>query len=260
LQFVGFGNANVEVALDMTFTQGSKKITKYDAEGAVPNEEELISESTKNIATQPEGAAGVASNLQSRRRGSENIESKTENIKTKYMVPITEETQANSTPLRNFMSVSVMINSQAQGVLQEDGTMAPGMEEKITALVKNAVGFREDTDTISVQFMPFAENVLSVATPAPGFDWTKVTEIIEKASLAIAAMLAFFMGVLLLRKYRPVADKGNLAPDPQMDRTRMESVNELSKLIKDHPEVFTQIVRSWSGVDREQETGDRQAA
>jgi flagellar M-ring protein FliF len=260
LQFLGYGNASVQVSLDMTFTQGSKKVTKYDADGAVPNQEDLISETTTNTEPLPVGAAGVASNLQtSGAVGKTNVQSKTENIKTSYLVPITEETMANSTPVRNFLSVSVLVNSEAAGVKQEDGTPTPGLDEKVAAIVKNAVGFREDTDTISVEMFPFPEPMLTLTEPESTFDWTRITELVEKASLAIAALLAFVLGLMLLRRFGPSSPK-DATPERRFEGGRAENVSELSRMIKENPEVFARVVKSWSGVDSNNESGNRNVA
>ncbi|NNE01507.1 MAG: hypothetical protein HKN47_29700, partial [Pirellulaceae bacterium] len=260
LHFLGYGNASVQVSLDMTFTQGSTTITKYDPDGKVAADEDLVSETTTNAEAPTEGAAGVASNLQTRRRSGSNVESKTENIKTTYLVPKTEETQANSTPVRNFMSVSVLVNSAANGIQQEDGTLPAGLDEKVTAIVKNAVGFRTDTDTISVEFFAFPQSEFSMEPVAVPFDWARLAKVVESASLAVAALLAFVMGFLLLRKIQPMTSTDNSVAAPQMDRERMENVNQLSDLIKEHPEVFTQIVRSWSGVDNQETSSQSKAA
>ncbi|PAY18688.1 flagellar M-ring protein FliF [Rhodopirellula sp. SM50] len=262
LQFLGYGNASVQVSLDMTFTQGSTKTTKYDADGAVPSQEDLISETTTNTAPAAVGAAGVASNLNSRRgaTGTSNILNKTENVKTSYLVPITEETQANSTPVRNFLSVSVLVNSEANGIKGEDGTLTPGLNEKVSAIVKNAVGFRDDTDTISVEILPFPEPLLTMTAPESTFDWTKITSIVEKASLAIAALLAFVLGLMLLRRFGPASKPGGIGADQQIDGTRLENVSELSRMIKENPEVFAQVVRSWSGADSDRDSDKRNAA
>ena len=261
LHFLGYGNASVQVNLDFTFTQGSRTTTKYDPDGKVPAEEDLVSEMTTNADEPAEGAAGVASNLQSRRRASTtNVESKTENIKTSYLVPKIEETEANSTPVRNFMTVSVLVNSAAAGVTQQDGSLAVDLDQKVTAIVKNAVGFKDETDTISVEFLPFPDTGLSLDPVATPFNWSQLTSIIENASLAIAAGFAFLIGFLLLRRFRPLPERDQSVAGTQLDRERLEHVNQLSTLIRDHPEVFTQIVRSWSGVESQATPSQRKAA
>ncbi|PNY35923.1 hypothetical protein C2E31_15785 [Rhodopirellula baltica] len=262
LQFLGYGNASVQVSLDMTFTQGSKKITKYDSKGAVPSQEDLQSETTTNVQPAPVGPAGVASNLNASAgaNGKNGVESKSENIKTTYLVPITEETSANSTPIRNFLTVSVLVNSEAPGVKQEDGTLMPDLAETINQTVKNAVGFRDDSDTISVKIVPFSEPLFTQAEPVASFDWTKITSIVEKGSLAIAALLAFVLGLMLLRKFGPSSSSRAGRGEGQAAGARSESVSELSRLIKENPEVFAQVVKAWSGADGAKDSGKQNAA
>lgn len=261
LHFLGYGNASVQVSLDLTFTNGSRTITEYDSDGKVPSEEELVSETTTNAEDPAVGPAGVASNLQSRRRATgSNVQSKTENIKTSYLVPKTEEIQTNTTPVRNFMTVSVLVNSAADGVKQEDGAIPTGLDQRVTAIVKNAVGFQDDSDTISVEFLPFPGTELSLEPVAPPFDWVRLMSLIENASLAIAAGLAFLLGLFLLRRVRPIPEQDDSAADPQLDRERLENINQLSDLVKQHPEVFTQIVRAWSGAGHAEKNQRRDAA
>lgn len=260
---LGFGNASVQVSLDYTFTNGSTKSTIYDPDGKVAQEEDIISESTTNVQDAT-GAAGVASNLQSRRRPGSGQESKIENIKTSYLVPVTEETMANTTPVRNLMTVSVIVNSNAEGLTDADGKPIADLDQRVMAIVKNAVGFRETQDEISVELFPFPSTGLETEVTAAPFDWAKIINIVEKASLAIAACLAFLMGFLLIRKVKPVADPIDNAEAADLSRERQENIHQLSQLVKENPEVFERIVRAWSGNDKEEEvessTSERKAA
>ena len=245
--FLGHGNASVQVSLDYSFKSGSTTSKTYDPNGKVAQEEDIMSQSTTGKDDGP-GPAGVASNLQSRRQRSGTIEEKTENIKTSYLVPVTEETTANTTPVRNLMTVSVIVNSRAEGLANEDGTMLPGVDQKVTSIVKNAVGFREESDVISVELLPFPEVDLEGAIPAAPFEWGNVISIVEKASIAIAAILAFLMGMMLLKKLNPIAESAQIDAK-EVDHERMENVTQLSTLVREHPEVFERIVRVWSGND-----------
>lgn len=247
--FLGHGNASVQVSLDYTFTNGSKKSTIYDPDGKVAQEEDIMSESTTNMNDQASGAAGVASNLQSRRNGGggSNVESKTENIKTSYLIPVTEETTSNTTPVRNLMTVSVIVNSSADGLTAEDGTLQPGLDTKVTSIVKNAVGFRDSQDVISVELLPFPSIGLDDELTAAPFDWSSLIKIVEKASLAIAGLLAFVMAFMLLKKVKPISEPAEQASSPEVNRERFDNVNQLSQLVKENPEVFERIIRAWSG-------------
>ena len=262
LHFLGYGNASVQVSMDLTFSEGSKTVTKYDPEGKVASEEDLETQTTNDVEQAAVGTAGVAANLQTRNRGSsDSVQSKRENIKTSYLVPKTEEIEANSTPIRNFMTVSVLVNSGAEGVAGEDGTVLAGLDKRVADIVKNAVGFQEESDTISVEFLPFPDSGVALDPVAAPFNWQQLTSIIEKASLGVAAGLAFLMGIMLLRRFKPPQQTEDAAAGPSMDRERLESVQQLSSLIKDHPEVFTQMVQSWSGgAARDQQTPPQRKA
>ena len=80
-------------------------------------------------------------------------------------------------------------------------------------------------------------------------NWTQLTTIIEKASLAIAAGLAVLLVFLLIRRIDPVAQTSVESSSGQLDRERMESVNQLSNLIKENPEAFAQVIRAWAGAE-----------
>ena len=123
------------------------------------------------------------------------------------------------------------------------------MDEQVTAIVKNAVGFRTETDTISVEFLPFPSSEPETTIVAAPFNWTQLTTIIEKASLAIAAGLAVLLVFLLIRRIDPVAQTSVESSSGQLDRERMESVNQLSNLIKENPEAFAQVIRAWAGAE-----------
>ncbi len=243
VQFLGHGNASVQVSLDLTFTNGSKKITKYDGEGKVPNEEDLNSETTTN--TRPGGAAGVDANLARGRDDNKLTESKLENIKTSYLVPKTEETESNTTPTKNFMTVSVLVNSNAEALLQEDGSLLPGIKERVEAIVENAVGYQETKDTISVELFPFPADDTLESEYVPPYDWTQWSELVRNASLAIGAIVALLIGFMVLRKVAPAPTTNETVV--RLDDSRSETIDQLTSLLRDNPELFSQIVQSWAG-------------
>ncbi|QEG23372.1 flagellar basal-body MS-ring/collar protein FliF [Mariniblastus fucicola] len=256
VHFLGHGNASVQVSLDLTFTNGSTKVTKYDGEGKVPTEEDLNTETTTNSS--PGGAAGVEANLQQGRRENESVERKMENIKTTYLVPTTEETQSNTTPVRNFMTVSVLVNSNAEALTQADGTLLPGISDRVKAIVENAVGYKDSTDTISVELFPFPTEELVEDTYVPPYDWTQWNELVRNASLAIGAIVAFVIGFMVLRKVSPAPTVSETVV--RLDDNRLETVDQLTSLMKNNPELFAQIVQSWAGAAGSSDDQDDQRA
>ncbi len=255
VHFLGHGNASVQVSLDLTFPNGSKKTTSYDAEGKVPEEEDLVSETTTN--TKPGGPAGVDANINSAENQT-TVESKTENTNTKYKVPETIETESNTTPVKNFMTVSVLVNSNADALKNEDGTPIESIQTRVKAIVENAVGYQDTTDTISVELFPFPTSELADESYAPPYDWSQWNELLRNASLAIGAIVAFVIGFMVLRRINP----GPSTPQPlvRLDDNRSETVDQLTALMKHNPELFVQIVHSWAGATGTPKEQDEQQA
>ena len=56
------------------------------------------------------------------------------------------------------------------------------------------------TDSISVEFLPFPEAVAADAVP---FNWSNLNTAIEYGALALAAILTFVLGLMMMRQMRP---------------------------------------------------------
>lgn len=249
VQFLGPGNASVQISLDLDFTRGSKTTVSYPGQ-KVATEEELVTETTTGSTPSTSGPAGVASNLQTsggRSGGGSDVLSKTESISSSYLVPKIEETQSTTAPLRNYMTVSVLVNSQAEGIADEQGVIPPTLKGQIEELVKNAVGYRDTSDSISVEFLPFPE---AIAVDAAPFDWSILNTAIEYGALALGAILTFVIGLMLIRQMRPKAE----APaDTSLNASSSGNINELSKMVEQNPEVFARLIKLWSGDEEDQD-------
>lgn len=260
--FLGFGNASVQVSLDMTFERSNKTVVEVDAEGKVVTQENLKSETKTEERGVAGGPAGVASNIgdgTGSASGSESeIVSKEETIDSTYLVPKTEESLVNNTPTRNLMTVSVLVNSLAESIQQEDGTVATDMQNRVEQIVRTAVGFREDTDQIFVDFQPFhTTDPAEVVTP---FNWVQLNEIIRNASLAVAAIVAMLIGFLTLRRFQKTTAP---AQSVQVPSEKAANISQLHELARSNPEVVARIMQSWAGGSRqptESQVPDRKAA
>ena len=255
--FLGHGNSRVEVALDLTFKSGSTKTTKYDPDGKVPSKENIITEETNSSSPNPIGAAGVQGNLASGRGGagsSRGTDSKTETLETMYLVSETVETRTDTTPVRNLMTVSVVVNSDAESMKNTDGT--PIDKTSVEEIVKSAVGFRTGVDTITVEVLPFPkmESLEEVEMP---YDWSQWTELVRNASLAIAAIVAFVIGFLMLRRIQPIP--GSSEPI-QLGEEQSESIKQISDLMRNNPEALGQMLASWAGEETSNDDQARRAA
>jgi flagellar M-ring protein FliF len=241
----GIGNASVQVSLDMTFKQVSLETVDYDSEGRVVSQEELDTKSTTTETADAEGAAGVQSNLTTGSNGQTAVQDKSEKSNNSYLVPQTTQSESNNTPIRNAMTVSVLINQAAPGVSQEDGTLTADIRTRVEQLVKMAVGFREDSDQIFVDFATFPQATEGENLAAP-IDWAPIQDLVRNLSLAVAALVALAIGFLTLRHFKSstLHPQVDLAANPSAT-----SLNQLSELARSNPEVFARIFRTWAGGD-----------
>lgn len=239
--FFGPGNASVQISMDYTFIQSNTQTTEYDAEGRVAHTEGIRSEEETTAAANPIGDAGVASNLTNTATGANGTggNKKTEELNNEFEIPTTVQTQINNTPTRNYMTVSVLVNDLANGVKTEDGNLDPGMKQRVEQIVRNAVGFRDDSDTITVDFAPFPEPPEAAEAP---FDWNYVNDILRNVSLAVAALVVFVLGIMTLRHFKNI--QGRALP---VDSAQVTNVNQLGDLARNNPEVLARILKSWVG-------------
>ncbi len=136
--------------------------------------------------------------------------------------------------------------------------------------MKQAVGFDERRgDKIEVLVSPLT-GAVSIAEPAPLQDMEFYMELLRNGSLGIAAFLAFVLGLLLLRKIRPISLPSVSQP---FDAGRARMIAELSRQVGDNPETASKIMAAWlnqtdpeanseeAGVRRtSDDTGQRRAA
>ncbi len=241
LQLFGMGNANVEVSIDYTFIQSDTTSTEYSQSGRVANKENIVSSETTLASPDANGTAGVTANLSNTAAaGSLGENTKSETLINDYLVPETVQHQVNSTPQKNYMTVSVVVNELADGVKQEDGSLNPAIKTKVEQLVRTAVGFNEETDKISVEFAPFLK--IDDEEAVVPFDWNNLNEILRNVSLAIAALVVFALGFLTLRRFSPTSTPASVAATDQVSQ-----LNQLNDLARNNPEVFARILKSWAG-------------
>ena len=149
------------------------------------------------------------------------------------------------------LSVSAVVDlSQAQEATSEDAGGAAASAavpvltvEAIEKMIKGAVGFNETRDDlVEVILAPLAP--IERFEPAiPGFVWEKWQPLIQSLSLGLAAMLTFLIGMMLLKRMKPImitekhGDGISLA-----DARRLAAISDQAKA---HPEVVAQIISAW---------------
>jgi len=144
----------------------------------------------------------------------------------------------------NRLSVSVVANSNCP-LLTGDNPLTPEeLKTKIETIVKGATGFVEPRDFVAVEIVPFAEPVVDDTLPVEGFPWEQVNKILQNVSLGIAAVLAFLMTLLALRKFGSATTPAS--PTVQLNQDNAKRVNQLSQLLNQNPEVFSRIIAAWA--------------
>ena len=250
--FLGFGNASVQVSADFTINNETVESKTYDQKNKTANHEVIDSSKNKGLSGRDGGATGTESNLNTSVAGgsAQGQESTTEKLETSYSVPSTTSKKQLVSSTRNYLTASVVVNSNVEGITGEDGSLVAGIEDKVRTLVENAVGFNSKTDKISVDFMPFPEFAEEEPAAAP-FDWASLNDILKNVSLAVAALVALVVGFLALKKFAPpVPSESQGQP---LDDARVEGLKEIANMVNDNPEVFAQLVSVWAGAEAAQE-------
>ncbi len=238
---LGFGNALVRVNASFSFPDAFVKQSTFDIDNKVKRVEEITTIESKSGKGVPSGPSGVASNLAeaNRRNSQQTIDSTSETLRTEIDVPKMEREEHIRTPELQGLTVSVLINST--NLVDANNEVPAMLKQKYESIVKNAIGFSEARgDSISVEFFPFVERIPTEEIAEP-FPWAQVHEILRNISLGLAGLVALLLGWMSFKKLTPV--------EPVTDRRRTSretQLNELSQLVKQNPEVFSQIIAAWS--------------
>ena len=139
------------------------------------------------------------------------------------------------------MTVSVIVNSDADGIKDENGELIAGIEDKVEGIVKSAVGFKDEVDKISLEFLSFPTNEVE-AIPAAPIDWLQISRILQDVSLAVAAIASLLFGFMALRKFKPPASTGE---SPSTPLTESPGLVQFRNLARDDPELVAKILKNW---------------
>ncbi len=240
----GLEHIVVNVAADMTFVDASKRMYKVSPEERVVISEDVESKKdTDNTPKSEMGAAGINNQLSGNGDTKKNsVLSSTENSKTTWKTSETELTEHDRTPKINSMTVSVVVNSK---LIEDSANSAnPITKERIEAIVKNAVGFQEARDTITVEFLPFLEITDDIVAAPTTIPWQQINEILRNVSLAVAAVVALVVGMMVMKKFKPGPVRGPMGL--ALSEDGVNRISQLTQLAEKNPEVFSKIISAWA--------------
>jgi flagellar M-ring protein FliF len=266
-QMLGEGKAIVRVTADVDFTRMQRTETIFD-----PNVKVRKKESTKNIQRSgggskggTAGAATTASNLgedsasKVSTNGSPFKETHEEN-ETEYDTASTVDTITEAPGKLRRLTVAVMADL---GVLKDSSETpaaaggAPGTspdaggsvtKEDVQAIVKQAVGFDDERgDQIEVLVTELAGQQQEDEEFLTMQQWDFYRQLARSSSLGLASVAALILGLITLRRMRPVlVDNPKSAIPEDRDRRRSQTIQELSQRMKDNPEMAKAILSAWA--------------
>ncbi len=243
-RIVGYDNSVVQVTASFAFPNEEKMTVEVDPDKKVITKEIVNSSTTTSPQSTPAGAAGTATNVGNGGRGSGKKETlkKTEDLESEYEYSQTTLKETVRTPVLQQLAVSVVINAKA--LQDEDGVVSPEQIASIQSLVEQAIGYRTETDKLSIKYEPFADQFDVEAVPSAPIPWDQINSILKNVSLGVAALVALFLGLRAIKGLVPVPTPGS--SQPQLAGEQASQVNQLSDMVKQNPEVFSKIMASWA--------------
>jgi flagellar M-ring protein FliF len=245
-EMLGAGRAIVRVTADIDFTQTERTETSFDPDRKVKLKEIIESDSTTGSGTGVAGAAGTASNLAARRPATgggqksmtrEKTETDYENAKT-----VDTTKQAGGTIQR--LTIAAMVDLETEESEDQPRNVS---QEQIQSIIKQAVGF-DDTrnDQIEVLMTQLASaQELEDDKLDEAQQWQFYSTVARQSSLGLAAVVALIVGLMVLKKIRPVGIPSGPAHATGTDRARV--LSQLSEQARENPELMANVMSAWLG-------------
>ncbi len=246
--------AVVNVAADIDFSQKQETRNTYDPDSKVTLEEVISNSKHDGLMVQPTGPTGTATNIPPAAAAANTTApgatSKTEQIDAKYGVSEIKETLINPRGKLVRLTVAAIVDVQSSGGAAPDpnnpnpAPATQGMtQQELEDLLKSAVGYDvARNDEVRVTLRPLAPD--DIETPvATGFVWEQWQPLVQYTSLGLAALLAFFIGMMLMKRMKPIVITETVGPGiPLADARRLAVLSEQAKA---NPDVVASILSAW---------------
>ncbi len=246
--------ASVVVSAEIDFNQRTTTSNKIDASGKAKRTTQLNSVEQKGSRILPVGPAGSASNIAvAANTQNDSLGSyKVEDINEDFIYPETHE-QVNSIG-GDILRLSVSAIVDISGA--EPATPAPAdtnssatppavtlTKEDLENIIKSAIGF-SDTREDQIDVTLAALEPIELAEPViPGFVWEQWQPLLQSVSLGLAAMLAFLISMMLMKRMKPIIiSEATGRGIPLADARRLATIAEQAKA---HPDVVADILTAW---------------
>lgn len=262
---LGPGRAVVRVSAEVDVTEQEQVQERYDPEGKVIRTEQITTR--KETGGQSVGGVpGVASNVpgvSAPRTGTtgSGSTSQEEVITSEYEISRTTTTVRDHVGEIQRLTVAVLVDlpqegSQgAGGAGGQQGSSATVTVKDVEEVVKNAVGFQEGRDSITVSATRLASAAMQEqmrAELAEAQKWDRYVAIAKAVSTALVVAVVLLLGWSVLRRLIPASSKP--ATDertaPQSEPTEQEQpqtlvISDLSERVRRDPEAVARILEQW---------------
>lgn len=204
---LGPGNVRAQVSAEMDFDRVTENAEIFDPDGQVVRSTQVVEEQASNQDGAPAGVT-VGNNLPDAlpeldgAGGSQSSTSRTEET-VNYEITKTVKTHIREAGMVRRLSVAVMVNGKTVQDAEGNPTYEPRSAEemeKITALVRSAVGYDEARgDTIEVVEMPFVEVATGDGIIDDGLFGLTKADLMRIAELLVLGVVAVLVLLLVVR-------------------------------------------------------------
>ena len=204
---LGPGNVRAQVSAEMDFDRITENAEIFDPDGQVVRSTQVVEEQASNQDGAPDGVT-VGNNLPDAlpeldgASGSQSSTSRTEET-VNYEITKTVKTHIREAGMVRRLSVAVMVNGTMVPNDEGNATYEPRTAEeleKITALVRSAVGYDEERgDIIEVVEMPFVEVAVGEGLIDDGLFGLTKADLMRIAELLVLGVVAVLVLLLVVR-------------------------------------------------------------
>ena len=266
---LGPGRAVVKITADMDFTTHTTK-QNTPVETKVKSSELLTEEKTTQNPRTALGSPGVSSNLGGAPATSNTrdliTEKSTSDIKYQSSLRETIEEKLPGRIKRISVAATVQLKESTPATDATEGDETPAEPtdpqisiERIEEVIKMAVGFdekRKDQITVLEGELRGAAQLAEMFEPTESL-WETIGPIARDVSLGLAALVALVLGMMTLKKLRPV--EITVPEDTGVSPQRARQVSDMMRLAKTNPDILANVLAAWANEQRDADT-DKEAA
>ena len=257
-RILGEGKALVRVTADIDFTEKTTTERSFDPDGKVKIRETTEMESQTGGNPASGGPVGTSAYIsgQANQNGSAASTYKTERLETDYDNASIDAITRNTPGTITRLTVAAVVDLTPPEV-PEGETPPPTLQQaQVEGIIKQAVGFdtlRNDELEVVVAAL---ESPLVEEAPIGDLvsTWENYEPLVQPILVGLGSVVAFFMGLSILKKIRPVVVTPD--PEPQMSLGDLQRLASLSDQAKQNPEIAATILKTWLGDNGEEPETD----